>query len=372
MPLFAFRFAPEYRAAAALFGVTRSTSGVSVTAERLEARFGPWVITTPIGNVTDWKRTGPFTRPKTIGPAHLSLRDRGLTFATNPHEGVCVSFGEPVSAMDPLGFLKHPGLTVTVENPEALEEALSAAKAGGLQPDEPCGDTGRSPWSVLTTWMTWPTGALMAAARYLRARGDIECSFERRGPHPDPEVAADGAGIQTVHDGVGPLFRRIYRVRITGADRTPEEVITSLVEDFNNAAPTEIMEFEPQPDHETADPVGSDVLIRMPGPWRVGVRLVERTPTSLRLVTLDGRMEAGHIDFSLQRADEASGEDTMVFEIDSLARSKSLVYRAIYDWIPIAREIQLHMWTHYCRRIAVMAGGSLAGRPEVFTVRYAA
>lgn len=182
MPLFPFRFAREYRLAAAPFGITPSTSGVAVTADHLEARFGPWVVATPIGNVADWKRTGPFTKPKTIGPAHLSLADRGLTFATNPQEGLCVRFGEPVPGIDPLGLLKHPGLTVTVDDLDGIDAALTAAKAGALPAGEPSEDAARSPWSVLRAGMTWPAGAALGAGRHLRARGHTEHSDKRRGP----------------------------------------------------------------------------------------------------------------------------------------------------------------------------------------------
>ena len=61
---------------------------------------------------------------KTIGPAHLSLADRGLTFATNRDEGVCIRFHEPVKGIDPLGVLRHPALTVTVDDVDALVASL--------------------------------------------------------------------------------------------------------------------------------------------------------------------------------------------------------------------------------------------------------
>ena len=68
--------------------------------------------------------TGPYSVPKTLGPAHLSFRDRGLTFATTSRQGVCVEFHRPVTGIDPLGLIHHPGLTVTVAEPEALVDEL--------------------------------------------------------------------------------------------------------------------------------------------------------------------------------------------------------------------------------------------------------
>src|SRR5690606_154531 len=57
-------------------------------------------------------------------PAHVSLADHGLTFATNPDKGVCIRFEEPVRGLDPLGLVLHPGLTVTVDDPAGLAELL--------------------------------------------------------------------------------------------------------------------------------------------------------------------------------------------------------------------------------------------------------
>lgn len=59
----------------------------------------------------------------TASPAHLSLTDYGVTFATNPNRGLYVSFLEPVRAIEPAGLLRHPAATVTVAEPEALAAA---------------------------------------------------------------------------------------------------------------------------------------------------------------------------------------------------------------------------------------------------------
>ncbi len=61
---------------------------------------------------------------RTAGPAHLSLSDRGVTFATNSRRGLCVSFIQPVHAIEPTGVLRHPGATITVADPEGLAAAL--------------------------------------------------------------------------------------------------------------------------------------------------------------------------------------------------------------------------------------------------------
>lgn len=121
---FVFRFHPAFRVPAALVGVTPANSAVLVQHDELVARFGRWTVRTPLVNVVGAEVTGPYAWPKVIGPPHLSFRDRGLTFGTNPDQGVCIRFAQPVHGIDPLGAIRHPGLTVTVEEPAALAELL--------------------------------------------------------------------------------------------------------------------------------------------------------------------------------------------------------------------------------------------------------
>lgn len=121
---YSFRFHPAFRLPARLAGVTPDSASVELDGDELLARFGHWSVRTPLGNVESARVTGPYAWPKVIGPPHLSLADRGLTFATNPDEGVCIRFARPVRGIDPLGLVRHPALTVTVEEPAALAELL--------------------------------------------------------------------------------------------------------------------------------------------------------------------------------------------------------------------------------------------------------
>ena len=114
---FEFEFAPEFRPLLALAGVTPATARVTLSDERLVARFGPFSCVTPIGNVREVCRTGPYSWFKAIG-ARLSFADQGLTFGTTTTGGVCMLFHEPVHGLMPIGPLRHPGLTVTVADPE--------------------------------------------------------------------------------------------------------------------------------------------------------------------------------------------------------------------------------------------------------------
>ncbi len=114
---FEMAFDPRFRLPLAALGVTPATAHVTVTADRLVACFGPWACRTTPGNVRAVDVTGPYRWYRAIGP-RLSLADHGLTFGTTPARGVCLLLREPVPGIGPLGLLRHPGLTLTVADPE--------------------------------------------------------------------------------------------------------------------------------------------------------------------------------------------------------------------------------------------------------------
>ena len=122
---FHFSFDALHRAFALPLGITPRTAGVEVDGDRLVARFGLWRVSTSLGNVDGTELSGPYSPFKTIGPAHLSVADRGLTFATNSRRGLCIRFREPVPGSEPTGRRRHPRLTVTVADIDGLAAVLA-------------------------------------------------------------------------------------------------------------------------------------------------------------------------------------------------------------------------------------------------------
>lgn len=120
---FAFDFDPRYRRVLSLMGVTPSRAWVEVGDASFEVRFGPWRLRTATENLACTKITGPYRAFRGIGP-HISLADRGLSFGSTTARGVCVLFHDPVPGPETLGLVKHPGLTVTVEDPDGLVDAI--------------------------------------------------------------------------------------------------------------------------------------------------------------------------------------------------------------------------------------------------------
>jgi hypothetical protein len=134
---FPFTFDLPFRLAALPFGVTPGRARVVIDDDTFRAEFGPWTVETPLANIAGAEVTGPYLVPKVIGPPHLSLRDRGLTFATTARQGVCIEFREPVPGSLPNRLLLHPSLTVTVAEPAELAELLDvAARHHPVSPDD--------------------------------------------------------------------------------------------------------------------------------------------------------------------------------------------------------------------------------------------
>jgi hypothetical protein len=143
--VFPFEFEERYRLVLRGLGVPPANRQVVITPERFVARFGRWVVDTPLANVDDACITGPYRAHRAIG-ARGSFADRGATFGTTCAGGVCVQFHTPVRGLDPLGLVKHPGFAVTVADREGLRELLRRRAGRGLAREPPAGRAaGRQP-----------------------------------------------------------------------------------------------------------------------------------------------------------------------------------------------------------------------------------
>jgi hypothetical protein len=220
----------------------------------------------------------------------------------------------------------------------------------------------------ISTAARWPLGVTLTSWRYMwrttpMHRRELPGSLPKDAPPPLPaEVHRDG--VQRPEDGVGALFHRIYRARISDAVLSPVEAMGEIRADPNRAAPREFASFNKVHGEEGEMRVGDEYIVRMPGPWDGPVRVAELTATSVRLVTLEGHLEAGQIEFKSKE-----DEGTLTFSIESWARSGDRLSNLLYRHLRMAKEVQMHMWTSFLERVIEIAGGRRAGRLEIETRR---
>jgi hypothetical protein len=186
-------------------------------------------------------------------------------------------------------------------------------------------------------------------------------------PDMDRELPGDPTTLQRPRDGLGPLFHRSYWIVVTDEQLGAEQLISYILEEPNRVAPTEMARFETMDGHPARNlDVGDELVVRLPGPWNGPVRVVDRTPTSFRLATLAGHMEAGEIEF--RTSTDARG--FLEFRIESWARSGDRLFHLLYERFPIGRELQQHMWSQFCRRVAAASGGIRMSNPSCTTRRF--
>jgi uncharacterized protein (UPF0548 family) len=210
-------------------------------------------------------------------------------------------------------------------------------------------------WS---TALRWPLGVVLASWRYMWSttplhRWELSGAWPEDGPPPLPD-GVGARGLQRLDDGTGPLVHRLYRTRIVGSATAPEELMAEIVGDLDRIAPSEFATFQKLGGEKGELRVGDKYIVRMPGPWDGPVRVVATSPTSFRLATLPGHLEAGQIEFRVDRDYRSLG-----FEIESWARSGSRLSDLLYTRLRISKEVQLHMWSSVLRRAVGMAGGKM-------------
>ena len=220
----------------------------------------------------------------------------------------------------------------------------------------------------MTTAARWPAGVALTSWRYMWRTTPIKRSEDPGSRHEDsPPPLPDGLvdeEAQRVRDGAGPLFHRRYRAHIRGAEISPDELMALLQQDPDRAAPSEFATFKKSAGDEGRMHQGDEYVVRMPGPWDGPVRVVDVSPRSFRLMTLEGHLEAGQIVFRV----EGSG-DRIEFEIESWARSGDRLSDLLYDRLRMSKEIQLHMWTSFLERVIGMSGGTRDGPLRIETRR---
>lgn len=154
----------------------------------------------------------------------------------------------------------------------------------------------------------------------------------------------DGRRVVGPVQGFGQLWQKTYRVRLAGADVTPQEVIRVWKERFPQFHPPQNRFF---PSVAGVAP-GEVVLINaaMPGMQvSTGVMVLYADDESFTLITPEGHPESGWITFSAY----GDGDDT-VAQVQSIARANDPVYEIGFR-LGFSRE-QENIWRYVLTALA--------------------
>jgi hypothetical protein len=177
----------------------------------------------------------------------------------------------------------------------------------------------------------------------------------------DDRALADG---QPISAGTGAWFHRRYFVRVEHPTMDAATAMTEVKSDLNVLVDEEMAPFTKSLGVHGRLEVGDRYIVETAGPWNGPVEVIEATDRSFRLATLDGHMEAGLIEFAV-----AGGDEELQFTIESWNRSAGRTMDALYDHLPVAKDLQSEMWVGACERFAAMVGGTRSGPVEVETER---
>lgn len=341
-----------------LFGIHPERCTATLSPIELTVTFGRWTLSTSTANVAAVSVTGPYRWWKVAGPPRLSLADRGITFATTAEHGVCLELHRGVGAIDPFHLIRHRNVTITVDDPRRFADEVRRAVSATTPTDAPAvGPSGRSGTLRAT---------FCALLRWKR-RGRSVTAVERAVVAVDPpqQVRSEASDAQRFEDGVGASFHRRYRLVIS-TEMSATDAMAALQADPNLMTSADFAPFERIAGVAGEMRVGDRHVVDLAGPWKGPVEIVEVTPTSFRLMTLTGHMEAGFIDFSIVPA----GDGALQLTIESWARSGDTAMDVLYDRIGIAKHLQAEMWVEACEALASTIGRA-QGPVEIITERQA-
>ena len=170
---------------------------------------------------------------------------------------------------------------------------------------------------------------------------------------------------QSIDDGVGPLYHRIYSIAIRADEVAAKRALADLKADLNAFSPQAYARFEKVTGVRDELSAGDEFQIHLTGPWNGPVRVQSVDSDRFRLETLRSHLEAGFVVFRL--IPKSAYE--FVFEIESFAKSRDALVDFLYDKVPVAKLIQRSMWESFCvtfgAHMAKLAGGGAGGVSEV-------
>lgn len=159
----------------------------------------------------------------------------------------------------------------------------------------------------------------------------------------------EGRRVAGAMQGFGQLWKKTYRVRLSGSPVTPAGVVKEWKERFPEFSPSR-RRFYPSLDGVAP---GEVVLINASTrgmPVHTGMRVIYADDESFTVMTAEGHPESGWTTFSAFRDDEGR----TVAQIQSLARATDPIYEIGFRIVGSTRQERI--WTHVLTSLAAHVG----------------
>ena len=128
--------------------------------------------------------------------------------------------------------------------------------------------------------------------------------------------------------------------------------------DLNVLADPHLAPFSQVRGTSTNMSIGDRHVIQVAGPWKGAVEVIDVTPCSFRLATLEGHMESGVIDIRIA-SNTHDDHSALELTIESWARSHDRIFHVIYDRLGVGEALQREMWSIAWTSSAKRSAGSM-------------
>jgi hypothetical protein len=165
-------------------------------------------------------------------------------------------------------------------------------------------------------------------------------------PPEAQNINVEGRKTQSPREGFGQLWRKTYRLPLTGTDATPEQIVATWKEHFSDVQPPENRVYPPLFGMKEGEVVLIEAQTPGAPPISTGVLVMESTPLSFKLATPQGHPEAGWVEFCAERGDDG----TVVAQVQSVARASDPLYEVAFR-VRGSKE-QERIWRHVLKSLA--------------------